>query len=183
MRGRVSFIVEAIDPGVHACACAWARDTHTGPRLYRVHFAPAGSCSGTYVCNFETPDLVVVERPEYQGARSDAARTQDTIDLTWAGAQAAYSVGVPVIELTPHEWKGSEQKPPHHLRLWEDCLTDAERKLFPADTGTRIMKAAEKCALHPGKPGADYYGKGKGHEVHNLLDAAALALTFVGRFK
>lgn len=132
----------------------------------------------------DRPDIVIVERPEYQGARSDAARAQDLMALSWAGAQAAYSVGCNVVrEYTPGEWKRSEPKPPQHLRLWEDCLTDTERKLFPPDTRKRVMAAAEKCALHPGRPGADYYGRGKGSEVHNLLDAAAMGLAFVGRFR
>jgi hypothetical protein len=131
--------------------------------------------------------MVVVERPEYQGQRSDAARTQDLIALSWAGAGSAYFAagahGRPVHELTPTQWKGSEPKPPQHLRLWEDCLRESERKLFPPDTGKRIRMAAEKCALKPGRPGADYYGKGRGSDVHNLLDTTALAMGLVGRFR
>ncbi len=184
-------IILAIDPGVRAdlrrrvptdprvCACALG----DGERLRSVYFArpdePWGG--GPRV----RPDLVIVERPEYQGARSDAAQTGDLIALAWSGAQAAYSVGAPVEEYTPGEWKHSEAKPPQHLRLWEDCLTEAERNLFPAGTYDRIVKAATAYALHPkpGKSGAEYYGRGKGSDVHNLLDAGAFLLAYVGRFR
>lgn len=170
-------IILAIDPGVELCACAWFDDAC----LRRIEFHAAHKVRGA--CS-RIPDLVVVERPEYQGARSDAARTQDLLALSWAGAKAAYRVGAPEVrEVTPSEWKGSEAKPPQHARMWTMCLTDDEKKLFPADTGKRIMTAARKYALHPGRPGAEYYGRGKGSEVHNLLDAAALGLAYVGRFR
>lgn len=165
-------IILSIDPGVAESAQALIQHE----RLIEVGFRSLGA----WLWRGEAVDLVVVERPEYQGARSDAARTQDLLALSWAGAKAAYSVGVEVREVTPREWKGSTPKPVHHLRLWEDCLNDAERKLFAPDTGRRIMQAAEKCALRPGKPGASYYGRWDGH---NLLDAAALGLAFVGRFR
>jgi len=170
-------IILAIDPGVRLCSMAIAED-----EVLRAVYQNEARYARSALSRI--PDLVIVERPEYQGARSDAARTQDLIALAWAGAHAAYCVGAPQVrEMTPSEWKGSEAKPPQHLRLWEDCLTPAERKLFSADTGMRIMKAAEKCALHPGRPGADYYGRARGSEVHNLLDATAMLMKFVGRFR
>lgn len=173
--------VLSIDPGVHLCACAMAHRVWTS-KIEWVRFATPESFARWD--RAEKPTQVVVERPEYQGARSDHARMQNVIDLTWAGAQAAYSLGVPVIELTPTQWKGSEAKPPQHLRLWEDCLTPDERKLFPEGTSTRIMQAAERYAMNPAKyPSAEAYGKGKGSEVHNLLDAAALLLKHLGRFR
>jgi len=165
-------IILAIDPGVRECAYARAAED----RLVWVGLLPAGA-----VLPFR-PALVIVERPDYQGARSDAARTQDLLALSWAGARAAYSIGAPVEEYTPREWKGSEAKPPQHLRMWEDTLSDDERKLFPPGTGKLIMKAAEKYALRP-QPGAACYGRGRGSEVHNLLDAAAFLLAYVGRFR
>lgn len=166
-------IIYAIDPGVALCAVARIFSSRLDAVWYE---APEGFQN----LDFSEALLVVVERPEYQGARSDAARTQDLMALSWAGARAAYSLGVEVREVTPREWKGSTPKPVHHMRLWEDCLTEDERKLFAPDTGKRIMAAARKCALSPGRPGASYYGKWDGH---NLLDAAALGLAFVGRFR
>jgi hypothetical protein len=166
-------VIGAIDPGVDACAYAWG----------------SGALQGVSFAAPENPahvSSVLVERPEYQGARSDASRTQDLIALAWAGARAAYELagesGCLVREVTPHEWKGSVPKPVHHVRLWA-VLAPAERALFPADTAERISKAADKCALKPGAPGASYYGRGKGSEVHNLLDAAALLMWYFGRLK
>lgn len=186
-------IILAIDPGVRAdlrrrrdpidprvCACAWV----SHERLIDAYFAAPGAPFEGRRAPLCRPEIILVERPEYQGARTDAANTADTIALAWSGAQAAYlasgATGAPVQEATPGEWKGSEAKPPQHLRLWEDCLTADEKKLFSADMGMRIMKAAEKYALQPGKPGVSYYGRWGGH---NLLDAAALGLAFVGRFR
>jgi hypothetical protein len=159
---------------VARCACAWIE----GSALVHVEYVPpelARQIDGVKLIG-----QVVVERPEYQGARSDAARVEDLMALSWAGAQAAYSIGAPVIEVSPRRWKGTEAKPPHHMRLL-DVLTPAELKLFPAETRKRVVAAAERYALSPGKyPSAKAYGKWDGH---NLLDAAALGLWHVGRFR
>lgn len=173
-------IVLAIDPGVHECALALVEHG----ALVRVWFAKDPWSIGWD--DRHRLDLIVVERPEYQGARTDAARAQDTLALAWAGARLAYFLagvwGVPVREVPPSEWIKGEQKPPRLLRLW-NALTPEKQAFFPAHTGALARKAAEACALKPGRPGASYYGRGKGHEVHNLLDAAALGLWHEGRFR
>ena len=167
-------ILLAIDPGVARCAFAWVENR----TIVHVEYVPPEMAR-----TLENRDLIsqiIVERPVYQGARSDAARVEDLMALSWSGCQAAYSIGPPVIEVSPQRWKGTEAKPPHHMRLL-DVLTQAELKLFPAETRKRVVAAAERYALSPGKyPSAKAYGKWDGH---NLLDAAALGLWQVGRFR
>ncbi len=192
MRGFVHSLWEAyvitlfIDPGVHTCAWALFEDAV----LVAVGFGCYGNslALGAAIDAYGRPSEVIVERPEYQGARSDAARTQDLLALSWEGAKfaAAYAgrYDATLVERTPGQWKGSEAKPPHHARLWDRCLVPMEKaKLGGEATRKRIMKAAEACALRPGKSGASYYGRGKGSEVHNLLDAVALGCTYHGRFR
>ncbi len=159
-------IVLAIDPGVKACACA--------------RFDPAGlTCvefmTAPWAGHLERPDHVIVERPEQDG-RSFSARPKDLMALAWAGAALAYSVGAPVTEYTPSEWKGQVPKPVQHMRLWLR-LTAPERALLggPA-TEAVIHAAARKGGLEKwSKPGAAYYPRS--FITHNLLDAVAL-----GRF-
>jgi hypothetical protein len=128
---------------------------------------------------------VIVERPDYQGARSDAARVADLIALAWSGALLAGAYagrdGAELVEYTPRQWKGSEQKPIHHVRLWA-VLDAAERAVLGgAATERRILEARERGALNRwGKPGASYYGRWTGH---NLLDAVALGCVHMGRLE
>ncbi len=171
----------AIDPGSagagNACA-AFANGVISWAWFERASRATSGGA-----VPFAT---VVVERPAYQGARSDAARVADLIDLAWSGALLAGAYagrdGARLVEYTPAQWKGSVQKPIHHYRLWQ-VLTPAERLVLGgADTERRILAAREKGALDRwGKPGAAYYGSSKGATVHNLLDAAALGAYHLGR--
>lgn len=173
-----------IDPAadLNHCACA----LFDGPQLAQVGFYMALPLCAIPVHGGHDAEIMV-ERPEYQGQRSDAARVQDLLDLAWTGARLAYAIAgtwglaiTGVCEVTPSQWKGSIAKPPHHARNWSQ-FTAAEQKLFPAGTGKRIDTAAEKYALSPGKPGASYYGRAKGSEVHNLLDAAIMGLWANGR--
>jgi hypothetical protein len=159
-------IVLAIDPGVKACACV----TFVDGALVEVEFMTA-----PYPAYAPSPNCVIVERPEQDG-RSFTARPKDLMALAWAGAALAYSVGAPVVEYTPSQWKGQVPKPAQHMRLW-GLLTEAERALLgDARTGEAIAMAARKGALDRGsKPGASYYPRS--FVTHNLLDAVAL-----GRF-
>lgn len=129
-------------------------------------------------------DLVLWERPEYQGERSDLARTQDIINLCCSGALLAGAFagrdGCPIIELTPTEWKGSEPKPVQHNRMWK-ILSAAERKVLGGAATFKVIRAAlEKGAMKRWKiTGADCYPKS--FTMHNLLDAAALGCHYLER--
>jgi hypothetical protein len=128
--------------------------------------------------------VIVVERPEYQGERTQSARPQDLIALAWAGARAAaYAAGestAEIIELTPSKWKGTEPKPIHHARLWA-ILSAPERAILGGDaTGAAIEAAVERGAMSRwSKPGVAYYARS--FKTHNLLDAAALGAHYLGR--
>lgn len=187
-RARVEHVVTgaavtqllAIDPGHagegNACA-AFA----TSGRLGAVWFERrSANLAHDYHVN-----AVVVERPAYQGARSDAARVADLLNLAWSGALLAGAYagrdGAELVEYTPAQWKGSEQKPIQHARLWR--VLDAEERalLGGAATERRVLEAREKGALNRwSKPGATYYGAWRGH---NLLDAVALGCVHLGRLE
>jgi hypothetical protein len=129
-------------------------------------------------------DLVVVERPEVQGQRTRGANPGDLMNLSWDGASLAFAYAgrerCPVIAPTPTEWKGTEQKPIQHGRLWR-VLTDDEREILGGDhTGAMITRAKEKGALKRWKiAGAACYPAS--FTTHNLLDAAALGCIYFGR--
>ena len=184
--------VVAIDPGVHACA--WARFYRfaTGWTLVETGFATA-----PYMPDFQCEvGEIVVERPDYQGDRSNRARTQDLLGLSWAGAACAFYVagatGAPVVEYTPRQWKGSEAKPVQHARLFgvNSHLTGEPAVLTPAEqavlgghaTAAAIAAAVEKGAADRwAKPGVAYYLRT--FATHNLLDAAALGCFHLGRLE
>lgn len=169
-------MIIAIDPGVHACAGAWF---HTGTLRGGVaalkYPAPYTELGVTHV---------VVERPAYQGVRTQSARPQDLMSLSWEGAKLAGLIagatGAHFVELEPSAWKGSEPKPVHHARLWS-VLTDAEREILGgAATGLVIANAVDKGARERWKrDGAAYYPRT--WVMHNVLDAVALGATYVGR--
>ena len=168
----------AIDPGVAAgCAVAlFYQGALAGVRFARARSAQVLDGLGVTV--------VVVERPEYQGARSLASRVQDLLALSWEGAALAawYAgrAGAELVELTPSQWKGSEPKPIHHARLWAQ-LTLSERAILGGDaTGAAIERAVEKGALSRwARPGASYYPRA--FVTHNQLDAVALGCHYLGR--
>lgn len=171
-------MIITIDPGVHACAVAWLEQSH----LQGTKFHDARNDLLAFV------DVgvshVVVERPEYQGIRTQSSRPQDLINLAWAGAllagRIAGATGAHLIELAPSKWKGSEPKPVHHARMWV-TLTEQEKALLGGDaTGRVIQSAVEKGARERWKKGgAAYYPRT--WTMHNILDAAALGLHYVGR--
>lgn len=131
-------------------------------------------------------DLIIIERPEYQGARTLGARPQDLMGLAWSGAMLAGAFagrdGAPIVEMTPTEWKGTEPKPRQHARLWR-ALSDEEREVLGGEATERAIYAArEKGALNRWqRSGASYYQKK--FDTHNLLDAAALGCTYLRRLE
>lgn len=163
-------MIVAVDPGVSRCAYAvfGADDV-----LVSVGFDPPAA-----------PDLVVVERPEYHGARSNAARTQDLIALAWEGAAAAYRFGVPVVEYGASEWNGGAPKPITHKRLW-DALADSERLILGGlETYAGIELAIDKGAAKrwaTGGKGGHWYPRS--FAAHNWLDATALGCVYLGRLQ
>jgi len=173
--------VIAIDPGYSArgegCACA-----HTIDGVLRHAWSTRPPCTVGHGL-ITGPLVVIVEKPQ-QDSRSWGLPPSTLINLAWEGALLAglYAgrFGGSVVAVTPSTWKGSVSKPVAHGRLWE-VLTPAEREVLGGDdTARRIEAAKRKGALDRwGKPGVRYYPRTWGG--HNLLDAAALALTHVGR--
>lgn len=213
----MGLVTLAIDPGLADPGNGCAR--FDGVTLVRAYFHRLPRKSWA-LPEGETRDVrrVVIERPAYQGKRSDGAHAGDLMGLAWEGALLAGAYagrdGAAIYELpaadvpdkacmrhgtrgllarrvllTPapactceRGWKGSEPKPIHHARVWEE-LTLAERRVLGGDkTHAAIERACEKGALNRwGRPGASYYPRA--FKTHNLLDAAALGLTFLGRIE
>jgi hypothetical protein len=159
----------AIDPGVHMQACAIYAHGYLVSAAFNLD---PGAC-----------EIVVVERPEYQGKRSDSARVQDLIALAWNGARFAASTaaecGATLVELTPSQWKGSSPKPVVHAALW-GVLSAAERALLGgAKTHAAITKALERGAAKRWPPNSHMYPST--WTMHNILDAAAMGAFYLGR--
>lgn len=183
-RGAMTSLL-AIDPGVAACACA----AFESGRLAHAWFErPTKDVSELTEIAF---DVVIVERPVLQGDRTRAARPQDLMALAWEGATLAGMFtgrdGATLIEWPANDtkehgrgWKGSEPKPVQHARLWA-ILDASERDVLGGERTERaIMVAREKGALNRwSRPGASYYSRT--FVTHNLLDAAALGATYLGR--
>ena len=154
----------AIDPGVHTCACAVFRRGLLDQLGY----------------DLVTPVVeAIVEKPQ-----ADSRVGVYNIDLACRGAELAgraiHPRGV-VLYTTPTKWKQSVPKPICHARALKD-LSSAELSLLPDGTAERVRSARESGAKDGWrKPGAVYYGRGKGSDVHNLLDAVALGLWHLGR--
>jgi hypothetical protein len=129
-------------------------------------------------------DTIAVERPDYQGQRSDQACVIDLINLAWSGAMLAGAYagrdGAELVEYTPRQWKGSEQKPIHHARLWTVLDAGERAVLGGAATERRILEARERGALKRWAPNVKWYGSWSGH---NLLDAVALGCVHLGRLE
>lgn len=170
-------MIITIDPGVHACAVTYLENSHVqGHALTNVVDRAA----------LATLDVthVVVERPEYQGLRTQSSRPADLINLAWAGALMAGTIagctGAHLVELPPSAWKGSEPKPVNHARMWRELSPYEKDLLGGTKTGQVILAAVEKGARERWKKGgAAYYPRA--WTMHNVLDAAALGLTYVGR--
>lgn len=178
----------AIDPGVAGGGNAWAWFA-AGGALHSVGFAkrPDGAAVWAGAPGvIGAPARVVVERPEYQGGRTQGAHAGDLISLAWSGAALAYYVAghlvCPVIERAPSQWKGSQHKPQMHARLW-GALTHKEREILGgAATWATIDRAVEKGALDRWKnPGGSYYPRA--FKTHNILDAVALGAIEIARMR
>lgn len=168
----------AIDPGSagEGNACALFRnDTLERVWFEHPHAAPRAS---TLVIH-----QVVIERPQQDG-RSKKARAKNTIAFTWSGAMLAGLYAgrdsCPVAEYEPRAWKGSQPKPPMHLRLFEGVLSYDERAVLGGErTYLVIDEACERGARERWKPGKSYYPRS--FTTHNLLDAVALGCFHLGR--
>jgi hypothetical protein len=170
-------VIITIDPGVHACAVAYLENSHV--QAYditnRVDRAMLGTLNVTHV---------VVERPEYQGLRTQSARPADLMALSYAAGVMAGTIagttGAHLVELAPSTWKGSEPKPVHHARMCQ-LFTADERLVLGGDATLRVIEAAvEKGARERWKKGgAACYPRA--WTMHNVLDAVALGLFYVGR--
>ena len=175
----------AIDPGFAAkgegCALSLFVDHILVDSWYeRVdqHFSVSDHCDITI-------DEVIIEKPQ-QDARTYGVPPKVAIELTWQGAiLGAYYAGASwgeVSGFTPHEWKGSEQKPIQHGRLWRILSTDERRVLGGAATGEQIDAAKRKGALDRwGRPGDRYYPKS--FLMHNKLDSTALGTWYLRRLE
>lgn len=172
-------MIITIDPGVHACALAYFENGHV------IAFALTNKISRAEIATIGVTH-VVVERPEYQGLRTQSARPADLIALAWSGALVAGTIagatGAHLVELPPSAWKGSEPKPAHHARLWA-LLDSSERATLGGDkTRDAIETAVERGARERWKRGgAAYYPRT--WTMHNVLDAVALGAFYVGRMR
>ena len=171
----------AIDPGYSrksgGCACAQS----SSGVLVEVRFERAGAFA--HSCASLVLDDVIVEQPQ-QDARSWGVPPAVLIKLAWEGASlAALYAGASGAVLhcpTVSEWKGGEQKPAHHARLWA-VLSEAERRVLGgAATYAVIVAACQKGALCRWKLPSDQLYPST-FKTHNLLDAAALLMWALGR--
>lgn len=181
-------ITIAIDPGIKKCACACLVNGELREVWFEaVVYGAVNSCRGpTDPPPRESMVEIAVEQPEYHGARSDAARTQDLLALAWHGAMLAGQFAgrdqARTFAYPVSEWKGTIPKPMHHHHVW-GALVDSEKRLLGGQrTADAIAKACEKHAMRRGKiKGVECYPRS--FETHNLLDAVALGLHHVGRFR
>lgn len=174
----------AIDPGYtksgQGCACA----ALVLGRLHAVWFERPPADAGDLECPLDF-GLVVVEKPQADG-RTQGINPTVVIELAWVGAALgglyAGRDGCGFKGATVSAWKNSVPKPVHHKRLWH-VLEDSERALLGGPKTLAVIEVAcTKGALDRwGKPGVRYYPKS--FETHNLLDAVALGMHALGRFK
>jgi hypothetical protein len=169
----------AIDPGNKKQSGECATAIYKNSRLFWVGFAYP-------LHNITTaPDTrVVVERPQLYPRdvkrwtkERICAVANDLINLAMSGGLVAGRFrGEGVHMPTPREWKGQISKPQQHALLWQ-LLDSEERALFPSDTYKRIQIGIEANAPYFRQPLKKY-----GFATGNLLDAAALGATELGRF-
>lgn len=174
-----------IDPGVAGRGCAVALFRRRVLRAAWLEPPPPTSCDFDPECQIPI-DQVVVERPEYQGDRSAAARPKDLMDLSWAGALLAGlyagANGAAVIDLTPRQWKGSEPKPLMHKRALRKMSSVEILALGGQRTVQEIQAACEKGAKKRWKvSGAACYSSSS--DTHNLLDAATMGCVYFNRLR
>lgn len=175
-------MILAIDPGHAGKGSACALLHPVDRNVLRVWFERFDVRASALFCDGAPITHVVCEKPEYQGTRSDHARAQDLINLSWSGALLAGAHAARhrarLVELTPSEWKGQEHKAEMHSRLWA-VLTDVERELLGgAKTKAQIDSTLTKWIARRKTGRVDYP---KSFTTHNLLDAAALGCVWLGR--
>lgn len=174
----------AIDPGATECAFAYFREWDDSGCPTGVSLLGA-AWFGAVPSAIQPVGVVVVERMQVD----DRMRGKDpryVLACQASGMRAAgYAEGrgATFVELTPTEWKGSEQKPIQHARMWDRVLTPPERiSLGGEATRLVIERAIEKGASCRWRiAGADCYPKK--WKTHNLLDAASLGCVYLGRME
>jgi hypothetical protein len=132
-------------------------------------------------------ELVVAERPAFQGKRSLDAHPETLMRLAWEGAllAGAYAsaYGARLVSIPSDDWKGEEPKAANHARLW-DLLTPAEQRVLGgAATESLIRAAVRACAKLRWPAGMTGYPDTKAALVHNKLCAAAMLMTVIGRMR
>lgn len=170
----------AIDPGYAKTGKGCAVAVFVGGVLVQVYFArpegiaPAALSVGASVVVWECPQLDARSR-----VRAPAVVQLAAVGGTLAGMFAGAN-GAKVEAATPSQWKGSLQKPVHHMRIWEK-LTASECGLLGGDaTAAAIHRAQVKGGLDRwGRPGVEYYERN--FLTHNLLDAVGLGVWRIGR--
>lgn len=104
-------MILAIDPGVAGEGCAvGVAHPHSGA-IEDVWFERPrpldGAVRATLTRHAQRVTQVLVERPVYQGERSENARTQDLLDISWDGAMLAGMYAgrdqCPIVELPPSD--------------------------------------------------------------------------------
>jgi hypothetical protein len=155
-------ITIAIDPGEHRSACA----VFDAKELVSLEWIKPGEVWP----GVDMIDQAVVEKPRlYPGH----PRPGNILNLGWGGALVVGALRCLVHEFEPSQWKGSVKKPQHHMRVWMK-LDPLERALFPAGTEVRIAKGLKRLMKTRKVTGYSF-------EAHNLLDACALGMFFLGR--
>lgn len=176
-----------IDPGYaksgEGNACAYVREGVLHDAWFERY--TGGAVFGGRGC--DGLELVVGERPAFQGRRSLEASPETLMRLAWEGAllAGAYAgaYGARLVSITSDEWKGEEAKAMNHARLWE-ILSAAERAILGGDTtGKLIATAVRACALKRWPAGMTGYPAGKVGLVHNKLCATAMTMTVLGRMR
>lgn len=169
----------SIDPGAEECAMAcW-----DSAELTSVLWVSARDWGApkALVC--------VVEVPQDDGRTGPVG---DIIRLARSATRlGARTARVKLIEVEPREWKQSVPKAVCHSRAWP-ALSDAERDMLGGDaTAAAISKACDRGAAARWKPHHNHYyrdrelpyvgGRGGLKITHDILDAAALGLWYLGR--
>lgn len=174
-----------IDPGYaksgEGNACAYVRDGVLRDAWFE-RYAGGPVSAGMYGI-----DLVIAERPAYQGRRTDEASPETLMRLSWEGAllAGAYAgaYGARLVSITSDAWKGEEAKAACHSRLWEILSPDERIILGGMKTEALIRAAVRACALRRWPAGMHGYPSGKAGLVHNKLDAVAMTMTVLGRMR
>lgn len=171
----------AIDPGARQNAIAVFVDSRLAWAGFEAAFLPLLATLQRNEC-VET----IIEKPQID--RRSPGKLADLINVTANGYRLVGRIDQQVClkperfhERTPQAWKGSVEKPIHHSRALY-VLMPGEIQRIPFATPTRenlidyVHAAVEKNAKRKSRRLVGYT-----NVVHNLLDAVALGLTYLGR--